>query len=128
MPGVDLSFGDGEYNFFIPYAGLAEIERKSDATIMVIYARMMSGEASASDVVETIRQGLMGGSGGEVDGQSIETPAHVVNALIERYVTGTEAQGLYETWGIARVVLAGAMLGYEPAQKKSKAAKGKTIA
>ncbi|MGL4640528.1 MAG: gene transfer agent family protein [Shewanella sp.] len=120
MSGITLSFADGEYHFFIPYAGLAEIERKSDAAIMVIYSRMMSGEASGSDIVETIRQGLLGGSGGTVDGASVETPVHIVNSLLDRYVIGKEAQPLLETWRIAQVVLAGAMLGYEPAQKDTK--------
>jgi hypothetical protein len=129
MSGITLAFGDGEYNFFLPWAACAEIERKSGNTpIMQIYARVASGQASTSDIVETIRQGLMGGSGGIADGQSVDMKPHVANALVERYVTGSDRCPISESWQVAEAVLAAALVGYEPAQEADGSKKKKAKA
>ena len=117
MSKITLAFGDGEYDFFLPWAACAEIERKSgNVPIMQIYARVASGQASTSDIVETIRQGLLGGESGTADGQPIEVKPHVANALIERYVTGSDRRPISESWQLAEAILAAALVGYEPAQ------------
>ncbi len=117
--GLDLSFGDGDYSFRLPWAGCAEIERKSGAPIMEVYARIMDVRASSADVIEVIRQGLLGGKGGTVDGAAVQNTPHAVNALIDRYVSGPDARPFLESWQIAQAVLNAFMVGYEPAQKKS---------
>jgi len=116
---IPLPFGDGEYQFRLSWAGASEIERKSNATILVIFDRVMNGQASLSDIVETIRQGLIGGEGGVVDASPVDTPPHVVNSLLERYVTGPEREPLADSLSITRAVLSAFVVGYAPAQKKS---------
>ncbi len=115
---IDLAFGDGEYTFRLPFAACAEIERKADATISQVYAQLMLGEASAMAVVETIRQGLIGGKMGYVDGKVVETKPHIVNALIERYVTGDERQPFMESAQLAQAIMHGFMMGYDDKKKE----------
>lgn len=116
---LTLDWGDGSYDFKLTWSGCAEVERKSDAAIQAIYERVMLAGASLADVAEIIRQGLLGGSGGLVDGQEVETKPAVVNALIERYVTGPDRAPFTESWNLAKAILHAFMVGYEPAQKKS---------
>lgn len=120
---IDLAFGDGEYNFNLSWAGCAEVERASNAEIMVIYSRVLNGQASTSDMVEIIRQGLMGGSGGTVDDEPVETPDHVVARLIKRYVTGPDRQPISVSWTLAQAIISAAIIGYEPAKKNDGEAK-----
>lgn len=124
-----LEWADGSYDFKLPWAGCAEIERKSGAGIQSIYERVMVGQAHLADVVEIIRQGLLGGSGGTVDGQPIETKPQTVSALLDRYVVGPNARPFTENWNLAKAVLHTFMVGYEPSQKpaqKKRAASRKT--
>jgi hypothetical protein len=114
---LTLDWADGSYDFKLTWAACAEIERKSDAGIQSVYERVMVGQAHLADVVETIRQGLLGGSGGNVDGQSVEPKPHIVSALMQRYVTGPEARPFTENWNVAKAILHTFMVGYEPAQE-----------
>ncbi len=126
---VTLEWADGSYDFKLPWAACSDIEQKSNAGIQVIYERMMAGQAHLADVSEIIRQGLLGGSGGEVDGQTVECKPVVVNRLIERYVTGPDRRPFAENWAVAQVVLHGFMHGYEPsegAKKKAESEAGTT--
>lgn len=113
---LTLDWADGSYDFKLPWAACAEIERKSDAGIQAIYERVMVGQAHLSDVSEIIRQGLLGGAGGVVDEQAVECKPAVVEALLRRYVTGPDARPFVESWTLARTVLHTFMQGYEPAQ------------
>jgi hypothetical protein len=113
---LTLDWADGSYDFRLTWAACAEIERKSDAGIGVVYERLMLSQHHAADIVEVIRQGLLGGSGGTVDGQAVEPKPVTVNALIERYVTGPEARPMAESWNLAKAILHAFMVGYEPAQ------------
>lgn len=112
---LTLDWADGSYNFKLPWAACAEIERKSSAGIQLIYERVMVGQAHLADVAEIIRQGLLGGSGGTVDEVQVECKPHVVSALLDRYVTGAEARPFTESWSLAKAVLHAFMVGYEPA-------------
>lgn len=114
---LTLDWADGSYNFKLPWASCAEIERKSGAGIQSVYERLMTGQSYLVDVSEIIRQALLGGSGGTVDGQQVECKPHVVNALIERYVTGPDRRPFSENWDLAKVTLHTFMVGYAPAQK-----------
>lgn len=125
---IDLAFGDGEYTFRLPYAACAEIERKADATISQVYAQLMLGEASAAAVVEVIRQALIGGKGGTVDGVPIEVKPHTANALIERYVTGDERQPFLESCNLAQVIMHGFMTGYDKKKVASETSEDVTSA
>ncbi|MEV5031644.1 gene transfer agent family protein [Sphingobium sp. LMC3-1-1.1] len=115
---LSLDWADGSYDFRLTWSGCAEIERKSNASIQAIYERVMLGGAYLSDVIEIIRQGLLGGAGGAVDGQPIETKPPVVNALIERYVTSVDAPPFADSWNVAKAILNTFMVGHEAAQKK----------
>jgi hypothetical protein len=109
-----IDWADGSYDFRLTWAGCAEIERKSDAAIQSIYERVMLGQSHSVDVAEIIRQGLLGGSGGTVDGQAVECKPAVVEALLKRYVTGPESRPFTESWTLASTVLHTFMVGYEP--------------
>lgn len=119
MSGVTLPFGDGDYHFRLSWAGCAEVERKADDRIMAIYERVAVGAAGTAEIVEILRQGLLGGEGGVVDGQPVEPKPAIVNALLSRYVTGPESMPVRDSWQLAHVVIAGALVGYPEAQKKS---------
>jgi hypothetical protein len=112
-----LDWADGSYDFRLTWAACAEIERKGGAGIQAIYERVMVGQAHLSDVAEVIRQGLLGGSGGTVDGASIEMKPPVAEALLKRYVTAEEARPFTESWNLAKAILHTFMVGYEPAQE-----------
>lgn len=112
---LTLEWADGSYDFKLPWSACAEIERKSDAGIQVIYERVMVGQAHLSDVSEIIRQGLLGGAGGEADGQAVDCKPVIVEKLLKRYVTGPDARPFVESWTLARTVLHTFMQGYEPA-------------
>lgn len=112
-----LDWADGSYDFKLTWVGCGEIERKSNAGIQAIYERVMVGQSHRQDVVEIIRQGLTAGSGGEVDGEKVQTDPVTVRSLIERYVTGPEARPFTENWVVAKAIMHAYMVGYEPAQK-----------
>lgn len=114
---LHLDWADGTYDFKLTWGGCGEIERKANAGIQSIYERVMVGQSHRQDIVEIIRQGLTGGSGGRVDGEKVETDPTTVRALIERYVTGPEARPFTENWVVAKAVMHAYMVGYEPAQK-----------
>ena len=117
---LTLDWADGSYDFRLTWAGCAEIERKGDAAIQAVYERVMLGQARLADVTEIIRQGLLGGSGGTVDEQSVEAKPPVVEALIKRYVTGEQARPFAESWNLAKAIIHTFMVGYEPAQTDAK--------
>lgn len=126
MAGTQLSldFADGTYSFRLTWPGCAEVERKCNAGIQAIYERVMLAASYRDDVSEIIRQGLLGGAGGIVDDQPVEVKPPLVNALLERYVTGPEMRPFSESWNIARAVLSAFMVGHEDAQKKSAEGEG----
>lgn len=111
---LTLDWADGSYDFRLTWPACAEIERKGNAGIQMIYERVMVGQAHLADVVEVIRQGLLGGSGGVVDEQAVECKPAVVDALIKRYVTGEEGRPFTESWNLAKAILHTFMVGYEP--------------
>jgi hypothetical protein len=118
---LTLDWADGSYDFRLTWTGCAEIERKAGAGIQTVFERVLLGGAHTADVIEVIRQGLLGGSGGVVDGADVTTKAPTVNALIDRYVTGPDAPPFAESWNVAKAVLSAFMVGHESAQKKSEA-------
>jgi Phage tail tube protein, GTA-gp10 len=114
---IELAFGDGEYMFRLPYAALAQIESAANATIGVVYARVMTGESGAAEVIEIIRHGLEGGKTGMVDGHPIAVTPSVANALVKRYVIGDDRRPFAESENIARCVISAFYQGYDNKKK-----------
>lgn len=130
---IDLDFADGLYTFALPLARIDELQRKTGIGIGALFARVLKGcirvgddvvmaphvaEFHAMDLIETIRQGLIGGNHGVVDGQEITVSPALANRLIESYVA---TRPLSDSWSLAASVLGAVIVGYEPPENKKKA-------
>lgn len=126
---IELAFGDGAYIFALPLPQIAELQRKTDCGIGALYARVVKGciqvegqwhlnpgmaEFFALDLIETVRQGLIGGGKGIVNGEEVAVTPVLAGKLIDAYVMG---QPLIEAWKIAATVLGTSVLGYDPPKK-----------
>lgn len=135
---IDLDFADGEYRFALPLGQIDELQRKCGAGIGAIFARTLRGvsqhegrivlipsaaEFYALDVIETIRQGLIGGKFGTVDGQRVEVNPIVARRLVDNYVLN---QPLSNAWEIAVSILGAVVVGHETPGKKDLAAASET--
>lgn len=109
---VDIEWADGSYNFKLSWAGAGEVERKAGCGISELFERVIVGRSHVGVISETIRQGLLGGSGGTVDGQHFKPTGSQVNALLDRYVTGPDHLPVMENVTIAKAILYGFMVGY----------------
>jgi hypothetical protein len=130
---VDLKFADGEYVFKLGVGQIAEIEQKCGSGIGAIYARTIKGRYGYKDgevypdlaeyrfpeLVEVIRQGLIGGNSGLVDGQSVTVSPVRASDLIERYVTSATdlRMAMTQVWSLAYAVLSALIEGYTPPKK-----------
>lgn len=140
---ISLPFADGVYDFRLGLAQLNEIQDRCDAGIGQVFARLVKGrffkltpageiaigdplqaEYRAEDIVATIRQGLIGGGKGVVDGQEVRVDAERANKLIERYVLG-EGCPLKDAWALAAAILTVAIEGYDPPEEEPKPVKKK---
>ena len=115
---ITLPFADGEYAFRLPIRRIVEIEEKA-GPIDLVKHRLMHGGWGIHDVVETIRQGLIGGGKGEIDGRPVEVTALRANSLIENYVDG---HAIAEHHLTAKAIIAALYVGYAPAQEAKKKA------
>lgn len=128
---IDLFFGDGEFTFQLKIPQIVAVEDKC-GPIGEVFARLLkgryvgpggpigiSGEAAFkhADLVEIIRQGLIGGGKGLVDGEPVIVDSLKANKLIEVYVHG---RPLTEAWAIATAVLSALIEGYEPVDETQK--------
>lgn len=113
---IDLPFADGRYLFKLPIRRIVEIEEKA-GPIDLVKHRLLHGGWSIHDVVETIRQGLIGGGKGEVDGTTIEVTALRANSLIENYVDGHALADHHIT---AQAIVTALYVGYTPAKPDKK--------
>lgn len=129
---IDLPFADGTYRFRLGLAQIAELQRKCEAGLGRIFARVLAGRYGSQaahfghpleadydyvHLVEVVRQGLIGGRQGEVDGQPVEVSAIVANRLIDAYALEMDVK---ELWSLAASILADRIEGYEePAPKKA---------
>lgn len=118
---IDLAFGDGTYLFRLPIKRIVEIEAKT-GPIDGVRHRLLNGGFGIQDVVEVIRQGLIGGGKGMVSGVDVNVTDLKANALIDGYVDG---RPLAEIAITARAIIMALYVGYAPAaddaQKKSPA-------
>lgn len=130
---ISLAFADGEYRFALGLSQIHEIQTKCKAGIGAVYARVLQGRMpdqpeighplyaayQVEDLQETIRQGLIGGGEGLVDGQVVTVSATRANDLIARYGPGAEGVCLGEMWKLAAAILFAKIEGYAPAIEKA---------
>jgi hypothetical protein len=136
---ISLPFGNGIYVFRLGPHQIAEIERACDAGIGRIYARVAAGrfgfkpdealpdngEFRWPELVEIIRQGLIGGGEGVVDGNDVKVSPIRANDLIDAYLLGATDKRMTMTaiWAHAYAVIHPLMHGYDP-PKKAKPGEG----
>jgi hypothetical protein len=137
---IDLAFADGTYSFNLGLAQINEIQSKCGAGIGAIYARVCKGrylmesvtfgnplesEYRIDDLIETIRQGLIGGGKGMVDDKEVIVTAFRANELVANYVLAP-GNPLKDAWTLAAAILTARIEGYTPpADNKPKADEGK---
>lgn len=125
---ITLAFGDGEYLFRLGLAQINELQAKCGIGIGGLYARLLKGryimqsgqqvgaageaEFFIADIIETLRQGLIGGGKGLVDGQAVQVTPLVANRLVQSY--GPPARPVVEGWTVAAAVLGALIEGYTP--------------
>jgi hypothetical protein len=123
---IELAFADGSYTFDLGLAQINEIQNKCGAGIGQIYSRVLKGryvmgdvaignpleaEYRVEDLLNVIRQGLIGGGKSVVDGEELPVSAHRANQLIETYVATAP---LREAWTLAAAILTARIEGYTP--------------
>jgi hypothetical protein len=122
---IDLAFADGTYRFALHLEQIHEIQLKCKAGIGVVYARVLQGRVAEDitvghpaygafhidDLIETVRQGLIGGGLGFVDGQEVKVGALRANDLVERYLL---PMPISELWNLAAAILFAKIEGYHP--------------
>lgn len=122
---IDLAFANGSYRFALGLEQIHELQTKCGAGIGAIYARVLQGRLAGDikvsspqyaayhidDLVETVRQGLIGGGQGMVDGAEVTVGAMRANDLVERYALRLP---LGELWNLAAAILYAKIEGYAP--------------
>lgn len=134
-----LAFGNGEYIMKLTLHGIKEVQEKCGAGIGKVWSRLaasrlnfigedigIANEANfkIEDIVEPIRQALIGGGSGEVDGEPIKVTPITANKLIENYVIGRPLQ---EGWATAYAIVGSLIEGYDigdPNKKKVEPSNG----
>lgn len=133
---IHLAFADGRYKFALGLEQINELQNKCGVGIGALYARVLQGRVSGdiatghpgfaayyqADLIETARQGLIGGGEGLVDGQVVKVGTLRADQLIENYFLPLP---LVEQWNLAAAILFAKVEGYvpldEPAPDKKKA-------
>lgn len=122
---INLAFADGDYRFALGLEQIHELQTKCKIGIGGLYARVVQGRMAEDttighpafsafhleDVRETVRQALIGGGAGLVDGQEVKVGALRANELVERYL---DPMPLVEQWNLAAAILYAKIEGYEP--------------
>jgi hypothetical protein len=128
---IELEWADGIYVFALPLERIDELQRKCSIGIGGLFNRLLkgclkdpvtgkvfvnpaAGEFYAVDIIETLRQGLIGGGKGEVDGLQVNVTPILTNQLIKSYVLD---RPLSDNWPVAVSVLTACIMGYEPPKK-----------
>lgn len=129
---ISLEFADGEYLFALGLKQINEIQNACNAGIGAVFSRVAKGryhrktdagevmfgdptqsEYRIEDLTSVIRQGLIGGGRGTVDGAAVIVDATRANDLIANYVVG-EGQAFEKAWTLAYSILAARIVGFEP--------------
>jgi hypothetical protein len=126
---IDLEFADGLYTFALPVERINELQTKCGIGIGGLFARVLKGcarigdevvlapaqaEFYAVDLIETIRQGLIGGNHGVVNGEEITVSPAVAQRLVTNYVLD---RPLSDSWSMAASILGACIVGYDPPKK-----------
>lgn len=126
---IDLPCFDGVYTFKLGLAQIVEIEKKCDAGLGAIYARTLAGRYGLgegevlpldgqyrfAELVEIIRQGLIGGKHALVDGVEKAIGSARANDLLANYVLdGPQRMVVRQTWALAAGILSSLIEGYSP--------------
>jgi hypothetical protein len=109
---------DGLYRFYLPQPQMNELERLcGERGIFQIYGGLTAGryslgdqpvnmphegQASARDIFETVRLGLIGGAVGLVNGERIVVTAQTASSLVDTYLRPSP---LERAWNIAFAIL-----------------------
>lgn len=119
---VELAFGDGTYRFHLLMPQIMAIEA-GDRSILKMHEDMGGslgvvgdgepifiggGSARVKDIVSVIRQGLIGGGEGMVDGERVTVSPIDATRIVETYV---HDRPLAETLPVAWAVLNAAIMG-----------------
>lgn len=136
---IDLEFADGSYTFRLGLEGINEIQRKCreasgvPSGIGAVFARVLKGcvkmgddvvmapggaDFYAQDIIEPLRQGLIGGGVGVVDGIEVKVTPALANKLIATYVLD---RPLVDSWSLAASILGACVMGYDPPKKDAPA-------
>lgn len=121
---IDLAFADGVYRFALGIGQIHELQEKCKAGIGAIYARVLQGRVTdditvghpayaayhIDDLVETARQGLIGGGVAWVGDDEIKVGPLRANDLVDRYFSTLP---LMEQWDIAAAILHAKVDGYD---------------
>ncbi len=128
--GIYLKFADGQYRLKLGLAPIRELQDKTGVGIGALYARVLQGRPAddpreeghpqyaayhVDDLRETVRQGLIGGKGGEVDGEEVEITTLRAQKLVENYL---DEMPLREVWDLAAAVLFATIEGYDDPDAK----------
>ncbi len=123
---VNLPFADGVYKFALPLPRMDELEKKTGRGIGALFARIMAGrfdvendtvylagqaEFSSGDLIETVRQGLIGGGQATVDEAEIKVSSVLADRLIQNYLVH---QPLTDAWKLAAAILGARIEGRAP--------------
>jgi hypothetical protein len=124
---IDLEFADGEYKFALPVPQINELQSKCGIGIGGLFRRVCScisvnkdmqpvpvlanAEFYLADIMETIRQGLIGGGKAVVNGEEIQVTPAIANRLIANYVSD---KPLLPNISIAASILSVCIVGYDP--------------
>lgn len=125
---VDLKFADGEYRFALGLSQIHELQTKCGIGIGGLYARVLQGRVPdqpevghplyaayhVDDLIETVRQGLIGGGEGRVNREPVKVTPQRANELVDRYVLGDDVP-LSDLWALAAAILYAKIEGYGPA-------------
>jgi hypothetical protein len=123
---IDLEFADGSYTFALPLERIDELQRKTGVGIGALFGRVTKGAQSrggdvylvpgqaefyALDLIETVRQGLIGGKKGVVDSKEVEVTPIIARRLVDNYLLN---QPLTAAWELAVAILGACVMGYDP--------------
>ncbi len=126
-----IAFADGEYLFALGLKQINEIQNRTGLGIGAVYARLskgrffrktdmgeiafgdgMQGDYNMDDILSVIRQGLIGGNFGLVDGEEVKVDANRAQQLIDNYVLA-EGRPLEDAWTLAHSILSARIVGFE---------------
>jgi hypothetical protein len=121
---IELAFADGVYLFKFGIPQIEEIQKAAGVGIGAVYANLIRGrylfgagpaepdpidaEYRHENIVNVIRQGLIGGGKGVVDGQEVTVTAYRANQLVENYLLQTP---IAERWALAFAALTAPIQG-----------------